>query len=130
VLSLYRYLADPRADEGQAFPAPPEEHQMAADGFERFMDRLPESDLLGQLQMFSPTRDPREVAARLRECSLVFYLDQMPSGLATLSGVIGHPLSLRHERRSAAMFLPSDAQSACLREALAPEYALMDLLGL
>jgi hypothetical protein len=77
--------------------------------------------VLGQLQMFSPTRDPQEAAERIRECSLAFRLDQMESGLATLSELIGHPLNLRHERRFVKRFQPSEVQAARLREALAPE---------
>lgn len=130
VVSHYRYLADPRADESQAYPAKQRERQMAADGFDRFLDRISEAELLGQLQMFSPTREPQEAAERIRECSLVFGLDQMESGLVILSELIGHRLSLRHERRSVEKFQPSEAQAARLREALAPEYALMDLLKL
>ena len=130
VLSLYRYLLDPRADENQPFSARTRERETAADGFDGFMDRLAEPELLGQLQMFSKRRDPEEAAAKIDECSLVFRVDRMADGLATLSELIGRPLSPRHERRSVAAFEPSDAQRSRLREALASEYALMDLLRL
>jgi hypothetical protein len=128
-ISLYRYVADPRADEGQPFlGVDPGEHRIAGDGFDRFLDRIGEAELLGQLQMFSPARDPEQAAARIRECSLVVRLEEMESGLATLSELIGRRLEPRHERRSVQPFEPTETQRARLREALAPEYELMDLL--
>ena len=130
VLSLYRYLLDPRADADQPFAAPARERQSAADGFDRFLDRLAVPELLGQLQMFSRRRDPEEAAAGIEGCSLAFPVDRMEEGLATLSKLIGRRLSPRHERRSVASFEPSDAQRSRLREALEPEYALMGLLRL
>lgn len=128
VLSLYRYLLDPESDAGDPFPARPERRRIAADGFDAFVERLTEKDLLNQLHMFSRDRDPEEAAARIRECSLVFFNDEMAEGLATLSDLIGRSLPERHERRSSARFEPSDAQIARLRATLEPEYALMALL--
>jgi len=128
-VSLYRYLADPSSDEGQPFPAPPAQRELAADGFDRFLERLTEPDLLAQLQMFSPSRDPAEAAERIHDCSFFFLLEHMDNGLGTLSMFAGHTLARNHERRSSQELLVSERQRASLREALAPEYELMGLLN-
>ena len=87
---------------------------MAAGGFDRFLDQLPQSKLLGQLQTFSRARDPQEAASRINQCSLAFFLDDMEEALQVLSELIDTPLTLRHERRSADSFHPSDRQYAVL----------------
>ena len=130
VLSLYRYLVDPRADMGQPYSAAREERQMAADGFDRFLDRLPRSKLLGQLHMFSRACDPQEAASRIEECSLAFFLDDMEAALQKLSELIDCPLNLRHERRSVGAFQPSDLQHTRLLKILAPEYSMMNMVQL
>jgi hypothetical protein len=129
VVSLYRYLSDPGSDEGQPYPAPAAQRAIAAEGFDRFLDRLPEPELLAQLHMFSAALDPAEAAAGVAECSLAFRIEEMESGLATLSELIGRPLEARHERRSARAFEPSGDQAAHLRERLTPEYELIRLLS-
>ena len=130
VASLYSYLADPAADEGQPFPAPAGERRRAAAGFERFLELTPREELLGQLAMFSEGCDPAEAAARIERCSLAFRLQNMEPALAELSRLTGRRLQPRHARRSASRFEPSDAQGARLRELLAPEYELLERLRL
>ncbi len=103
---------------------------MAANGFDRFLDELPKARLLGQLHTFSRVCDPQEAAWRISECSLAFFLDDMEAALRRLSDLIDAPLTVRHERRSVGAFQPSDRQYARLRDVLAAEYALMDLLQL
>lgn len=126
VLSLFRYLADPESDRGHAFGAPPADRDMAVDGFDRFLDRISQTELLNQLYMFSQQLDCEEAAEHISRCSLVFFLDDMSGGMRLLSEVVGRPLPERAERRSSLRFQPTEAQLDRLREALAVEYALMD----
>lgn len=128
VVSLYRYLSDPGSDHGHIFGAPLAERAIAAEGFDRFLDLVPKSDLLNQLYMFSARFDPAEAAERIERCSLVFLVQDMSHGLAKLSALIGRRLPERAERRSSGRFAPSDEQLERLRRSLAPEYALMDRL--
>lgn len=128
VLSLYRYLSDPDSDEGQPFPALPEQREMAAGGFDRFLDLLPESELLAQVHMFSASLDPAEAVARMWECELIFGIAEMERALAEVSRLTGRPLQPRHARRSAPDFVPSEAQRERLEKMVAPEFEMLDRL--
>lgn len=126
VVSLYRYLSDPQSDVGHPFPAPAVQRRRAAGGFDRFLDQLPPTDLLNQLHMFSNRWDVEEAAETIGRCSLVFFTEDMASGLARLSQLTGRELPERHERRSKVRFEPSDEQRDRLADMLAPEYALLE----
>jgi hypothetical protein len=134
VISLYRYFADDRADEGQAYPSPamvrlkPGEREWATDGFSRFLDRADKVSLLNQLYMFSSRFDPVEAAARVRTCSLYFFTENFKDGLTALSHHLGLPLVPRADRVSTWDSRPTDNELSRLRDMLDPEYQLLELL--
>jgi hypothetical protein len=128
VLSLYRYLADPDSDRGQAFPAPAEERGWATDGLGAFLDRAHDFALRNQLWLFSPRADPEEAAAAVRRCTVWFTHEHFADGLEALAGRLGLPLALRRDRPSAPGPGPTAAERDRLRERLADEYALLDAL--
>jgi hypothetical protein len=128
VLSLYRYLTDPHADEHQPFRAGRSERSLARQGFEGFLGRLPKRDLLNQLHMFSEAFDPEEAAARVAGLSAWFMTEQFGAGLDALNGRLGLQLQHRWDRRSRVDADLQNAQLAMLRDVLHPEYAFLELL--
>jgi hypothetical protein len=128
VLSLYRYLTDPHADEHQPFRAGRAERSLARQGFEGFLCRLPKRDLLNQLHMFSEAFDPEEAAARVAGLSAWFMTEQFGAGLDALNGRLGLQLQHRWDRRSRVDADLQNAQLAMLRDVLHPEYAFLELL--
>lgn len=132
VISLYRYFADDRADEGQAFPSPgmvrAGERDWAADGFSTFLDRADKISLLNQLYMFSSRLDPVEAAEHIRRCSLYFFTEHFNDGVAALAHQLRLSLVPRVDRASVADLRPTDTEMARLRHILDPEYQLIELL--
>jgi hypothetical protein len=128
VVSLYRYLADDRADQGEVFTAPANERQWAVDGFTSFLDRIDEPSLLNQLYMFSPTLDPIEAAGRIRACSRYFFTEFFNEGVAALALALDVSLPLRVDRVSVSKARPTAAEVGRLRTMLGREYQLLDLL--
>ena len=127
VVSLFRYLADPRADAFEVHPAEEHERGWAAGSFREFLERIPEADLLGQLYMFSQTLDPSEAADRIRACELWFFTESFDTGIAELSKKLGLSLAARCDRVSKAK-TPDWEDLAILRERLTAEYRLMSQL--
>ena len=129
VLSLYRYLDDPHADDDQPFRAGRTERLRAAGGFESFVRSTPTEDLLNQLHMFSSRLDPSEAADRVRCCSAWFMTERMDEGVDQLNRRLGLALAHRWDRRSR----PDDELRAqhgdLLRTVLAPEYEFLRILG-
>ncbi len=129
VLSLYRYLVDPHADDGQPFRAGKMERLRAIGGFESFVRSTPTEDLLTQLHMFSSRLDPGEAADRVRCCSAWFMTEHLDQGVDDLNQRLGVALAHRWDRRSR----PDDAlrveHGDLLRTVLAPEYDLLRMLG-
>jgi len=128
VISLFRHLADERADEGERFHARADERAWAADGFATFLDQADRVQLLNQLYAFSSRFDPVEAAERIRGYSLYFFSEHYNEGVAALANRLGLPLAPRVDRVSVAETLPTGTQVARLREILDPEYKLLDLL--
>lgn len=134
VISLYRYFADARANEGQAYPSPAmvqfnaDGRAWAADGFSNFLNRADKDTLLYQIYMFSPRYDPVEAARRIRGCSLYFFTEHYNDGVAALAHRLGLPLLPLVERVSVSNSRPTDAEVLRLREILDPEYQLLELL--
>jgi hypothetical protein len=125
VVSLYRYLADPRSDAEEVNPAPLHERDWARDGFDEFLQRIPEHHLLAQLYMFSETLDPAMAAGAIRACSTWFFLERFEQGMHEMCVSLGISLPTRQDRRSVAP-APELGSLGKLREMLEREY---DLLG-
>ena len=100
VPSLYRYLVDPHADDGQPFRAGRVERLRATRGFEAFVRPTPTEDLLTQLHMFSPRLYPGEAADRVRRCSAWFMTEHLDQGVDDLNQRLGVALAHRWDRRS------------------------------
>jgi hypothetical protein len=131
VVSLFRYLQ--AGDEpDMAFAVTEGEREMATDGFEAFLDRLPRRELLRQLFTFSRHLDVAEAAAGVEACSYVFMTDAYDTGLAGLAGRLDLPLASRRDRvsRGSGPAPEERAHLERLREMLEPEYALLERVGL
>jgi Sulfotransferase family len=128
VLSLYRYLLDPGADDDQPFKAGRDERLRAAGGFESFLRLTPREDLLNQLHMFSPRFDPAEAAEGVRACSAWFMTERLGLGIDELNQRLGLELQNRWDRRSRADDGLRAQHEELLRRVLAPEYELLRLL--
>jgi hypothetical protein len=128
LLSYYRYLRDPSADRHERFSPPAVERQWAADGLEAFLDRVPRRHLLNQLWMFSRSGTAEEAAQRIRQCSLYFFTESYDEGLAEFSRRFSLDLARRQDRRSSGGVQPTGTELALLRERLAPELELLELL--
>jgi hypothetical protein len=129
VLSLYRYVLDPHADDDQPFRAGRTERLRAARGFESFISSLPTEELLNQLSMFSRRLDPGEAADRVRGCSAWFMTERFDRGVDDLNQRLGMALEPRWERRSRTDDDLREEYGEMLRSVLAPEYELLRLLG-
>jgi hypothetical protein len=127
VLSLYRYLSDPRADDGLPRSAG-RWRRMTRGGFAAFLDRIPPNNLHGQLNLFSRAHDPHEAATRIRQLSAYFFTESYDLGVQALADRLHLPLTVRRDRVSAAESEPAPEQLTRLRQMLEPEYRLLDLL--
>jgi hypothetical protein len=128
-VSLYRYLADPRADDGQTFRALADERDWARSGFGSFLDRVSRPQLLNQLYMFSVSGSVPEAAERILGCDRVLSTEALDRGVGELAAFLGLPLALRRVRQSRFGYSPTDSETARLRELLEPEYQLLALLA-
>jgi hypothetical protein len=128
VLSLYRYLLDPDADEDQPFRAGKEEGLRAAQGFESFVRATPAKDLLNQLHMFSPRLDPDEAADGVRRCSAWFMTEDLDQGIDELNRRLEVDLEHRWDRRSRSDDGLRTEHADLLHSVLAPEYEFLRLM--
>lgn len=128
VVSLYRYLADPRADEGQAFHSQAFEREWVRSGFTEFLDQASSFELLNQLYMFSAAGDVAEAAERILRCDRVLFTEDLDRGMTELGTFLGLSLAPRRERQSKLEYEPTAAEAARLRELLEPEYQLMSMV--
>ena len=129
VISLYRYLTDPRADFGHAFEAPAHERDWARDGFGTFLDRLPMRDLRNQLYTFSSSGSVTEAAETILTCDWIMRTESLDLGIEELAAYLGVPLTSQRTRQSRLDFRPTDRERERLRELLEPEYQLLALLN-
>ena len=128
VRSLYAYLADPSAHADAAFPAHPALRELASDGFDSFLRRAPRELLLNQLFMFSPSLDPAEAAATIQGLDTWFFTESYATGIEALASRAGVRLEVRTERRSAPVEAVDPDAENLLRELLAPEYVMINIL--
>lgn len=129
VVSLYRYLADPRADEGQVFRSQSYEREWVKSGFHRFLDQVAPFELLNQLYMFSRSGDVTEAAERILSCDRILFTESLDRSQAELAAYLGLGLAPRRERQSALDYWPAGDEEGRLRELLEPEYQLMSLVA-
>ena len=128
VVSLYRYLADPRADEGQTFRSQAYERLWVRSGFSDFLDKVAPFELLNQLYMFSQSGDVSAAAERILRCDRVLLTEDLDRGQAELAAYLGLSLAPRRERQSTLDYWPAANEADRLRELLEPEYQLMSLV--
>jgi hypothetical protein len=125
VVSLYRYLASPEADSSYFHKAPIEERQWAREGFDRFLDQIPQQHLANQLHMFSRSSSVDEAVDCLSKLDLVLRTEHLDRDLGRVEGALGLPISLTRERSSVLPFTPTDAQRSRLRDMLMPEFEIL-----
>lgn len=105
------------------------ERRLAVDGFDSFLDRVPDRHLLCQLHTFSTALDVSRAADRIAGCSAVFFTESYADGLAALAERLDVPLAVHRARVTGGRSELSDAQRDRLRTMLEPEYALMARLA-
>lgn len=133
LVSHYRMLRwareDPEAPSVEPFWASliPEMEWLGS-SFDEFLQRIPTEHLVRQLYMFSPSLDVDEALERLAGCSAVCRLETLRADLAALSKRLGFRLEEKHERRSPwKVRIPAESLERA-RQALHPEYVMMDRL--
>jgi hypothetical protein len=129
VVSLYRYLRSQDSDEGFTFRAPPSEQFWAQGTLGRFLDRIPQTDLLRQLYMFSPTGGVSETVDTLGTFHLVIHTKTLGAGVEILKKRTGVTLDVGHQRVSSASIEIPQSQLDRAREMLEPEYEMLHQLG-
>jgi hypothetical protein len=129
VVSLYRYLADPHADDGQAFHSLGYEREWAKHGFGHFLDQAAPGQLLNQLYMFSLSGNVTEAAERVLACDRILHTESLDEGIGELAAFLRLPLTVKRVRASRFEFDPNDSEWARLRELLDPEYQLLSLVS-
>lgn len=101
----------------------------ALDGFDSFLDRVPQHHLLNQLWMFSRKLDVSEAAARVAEYSSVFFTEDYAESLPKLNEQLGLSLPLMRARVTNNRSELTDQQMERLRERLEPEYRFLERLA-
>lgn len=124
VRSLYDYLVagDPPDTPGRAGDR---QRRWAANGFDRFLERIPDRHLLNQLATFSSRFDVSEAADRIAACSCVLFTKDFDEGLKTLGRRLDLSLEVRRARLGTVRTPLSGAQEDRLRARLEPEYELL-----
>lgn len=124
VRSLYDYLV---VGDAPDTPGRVGNHQRrwVAGGFDQFLERVPERDLLNQIATFSSRLDVAEAVDRIGGCSSVLFTKTFDEGLATLGRRLGLSLEVRRARVGGIRSPLTDAQEAKLRLRLEPEYELL-----
>lgn len=128
VHSYFDYLVAGDAPDTPGRVAP-RERWLAVDGFDAFLDRVPERHLLNQLHTFSTSLDVSEAVHRIAACSTVLFTESYATGLADLGTRLGLPLEVHRARVTGSRSELSDVQTARLRTMLEPEYELLGRLA-
>ena len=102
------------------------------ESLQNLVERAAAKHVVTQLWMFSEELDPAEAAERIVACSAVMRTENFVADLAELGERLGLPLGNYRERSydnsGIPAFTPADIAAA--RDALVPEYAMLDRLGL
>jgi len=128
VHSLFDFLVagDPPGSPGQVGLR---ERGWALDGFDAFLDRVPERHLLDQLSTFSWRMDVSEAADRITACSSVFFTEDYATSLPRLGERLGIELPVLRARVTGARSELSEQQVERLRQRMEPEYELLKRLA-
>jgi hypothetical protein len=103
-------------------------HRIADRSFARFLARVSPRALLAQLYMFSPGFDPAEAAERVLECSAVCFTETYSEDLKEVAAALDLPLAEKRERRFTAVSAAPQEGVEMLRERLAREYRMIELV--
>ncbi|MGH3577563.1 MAG: hypothetical protein ACRDU0_08410 [Mycobacterium sp.] len=112
-------------DPAMPGPVPAGERQLAMEGFDAFLERLPRQLLQAQLAMFSDRFDVAEAVERIGACSSVFFTEDFADGLAALGRRLQLPLVGRRARVTGTRSSLTESQWQRLRARLEPEYELL-----
>ncbi|HXR31582.1 MAG TPA: hypothetical protein VN752_10635 [Solirubrobacterales bacterium] len=104
------------------------ERRIADRSFARFLARVSPRALLAQLYMFSPRFDPAEAAERVLGCSAVCFTETYAEDLKAVAAALELPLAEKRERRFTAKAATPEADLELLRERLAREYRMIELV--
>ena len=136
LLSHYRYLMaiknDPhvRQNEARWMETLQREMQWLGDSFADFLTLIPREHLQRQLYTFSERYDVEEATRAILDCSAVCFTETIDADLERLARQLNLPLQLRHERRSAPLPRPPQADLEQARALLAPEIDLLNRVRL
>jgi hypothetical protein len=105
------------------------ERGLVRDGFDAFLDRVPDRHLLCQLHTFSTSFDVSEAVDRIAGCSSVFFTESYAEGLTSLGSRLDLPLTMYRARVTGSRSVLTAGQSERLRAMLGPEYELLGRLS-
>ena len=97
-------------------------------GFRDFLERAPTERLLTQLHMFSARLDPAEAAENALACSATCFTETYPEDLRRVAAELQLDLGEKRERSFGEKVELSEEEQELLRERLAPEYAMVELV--
>ncbi len=124
VISHYRMLLHwQKADIDH--PAKRIEASFLGNSFSEFLEKLPRTHLMRQLYMFSPRFDVDEAVRNLSKVNFIMLTERYNEHLGELAKVLALDLKPLAEKAGYGSVPLSDDDRARLREALAPEYALL-----
>ncbi len=125
LVSLYRMLEGNRRKGVQN---PGGQDAWLGEGFGGFVDRLPKSELLGQIYMFSSTYSVEEAVQAAGAIEHIMFTEEFDAGLRALARKTGLPLEPIHMRKSPDQVEVPAGEVERLRERTAPEYAFLSQL--
>jgi len=141
VISYYRYLLWARSNRNARQEEPFIDDVVAESsflgrrlslrrrtGFRDFLERVPTERLLTQLHMFSARLDPSEAAENALACSATCFTETYLEDLRRVAAELRLDLSEKRERSFGEKIELSDEEQELLRERLAPEYAMVELV--
>lgn len=127
VLSRYRELMSYRKDNVN-HPSMAREGKWLGRDFDHYLKKIPKTDLVNQLFMFSARFDLDEACFRASQLSHYFFGDSFDDGVAGLNAKSGLSLAPIHVRSSEYEETIADATMAKLRTMLDEEYRFLDRL--
>jgi hypothetical protein len=122
--SYYDYLVAGDAPDAPGRVAE-RERRIARDGFDAFLEQVPDRHLLCQLHTFSTSFDVAEAVDRVAACSAVLSTETYDDGLSALGTRLGLPLTSRRARVVGVRSTLDGTQIERLRTRLEPEYELL-----
>lgn len=127
VISHYKMLVEEqRKHSGHAMLQ--REGSWVGNSFSDFLDRVPKTDLLNQLYMFSSSYSVTEAAEKINACQFVGFLENGEADVNAFSENINLPIVARHSRKTKVEVEIAESDKERLREMLEPEYQLFDAI--